>query len=301
MSLDQLESFVMVAHLQSVSRAAEALSISQPALTTRLQNLEATVGQRLLLRTPTGVRLSDAGKALLPHAERALAAVSEGYRAVSDVARGAAGHLVVAATYIVSTYILPPVLTAFAGEHPRVRLELRTAAVSGQIVEMVERERVHLGLTRDLYPPEFDSAPLLTEELVVVCGARHRLAGSGAVRAHEIVAELLVVFAEPSTAAARFFRDAGIVPRGLLTVDNVEAAKRIVQAGLGLVLLPRSAVHAEIADGLLTPLTPVGVPPAVTTIWGIMPRSSDGRSPLVKEFLRAIREHAPPTGVSPAS
>ena len=299
MSLDQLEGFVMVAHFQNVSRAAEALSISQPALTTRIQNLEATVGQRLLLRTQSGVRLTDAGKALLPHAERALAAISEGHRAVSDVAHGEAGHLTVAATYIVSTYILPPVLTAFTGEHPRVRLELRTAATSRQVVEMVERESVQLGLTRDLCPPEFESLPLLTEDLVIVCGARHRLARSGNVCAEDIAAELHVLFAQPSIAAARFFRDAGIVPEGLLTVDNVEAAKKLVQAGRGLVLMPRSAVREEIEDGLLTVLTPVAVPPAVTTICGITRRIQDGPPPLVSEFLRAIREHAVLMGVEP--
>lgn len=255
----------------------------------------------MLVRTSSGVRLSDAGKALLPHAERALAAISQGYRAVSEVAQGEVGHLAVAATYIVSVYILPPVLTAFADAHPRVQLELRTATTSGQIVEMVERESVQLGLTRDLCPPELGSVPLLKEELVVVCGSRHRLAMVGAVRIDEIAAELLVVFAQPSMAATRFFRDAGIVPAGMFTVDNVEAAKRIVQAGRGLVLMPRSAVHEEIEDGRLMLLTTVGIPSAVTTIWGIAPRLHDGPSPLVLEFLRAIRENASRAAVSQAS
>jgi len=96
--IKQIEAFVEVVRRGTVSRAAEALGVTQPALTARLHGLERELGQMLFARSGRGVRLTDAGRAFLPHAERTLLAVADGRAAVADLASGRAGRLVIGAT-----------------------------------------------------------------------------------------------------------------------------------------------------------------------------------------------------------
>src|SRR5919201_3986851 len=110
MLLNQIAAFVETAERKSVSRAAEALFISQPALTARLKALEADLVAQLFVRTPRGMRLTDAGSAFLPYAVRALATLTDGLVQVHALERGGAGRLVVGAAPEVSTYVLPPLL-----------------------------------------------------------------------------------------------------------------------------------------------------------------------------------------------
>src|SRR5438045_9593337 len=124
--LMQVEGFLEVARRGSVSRAAEALFITQPTLTARLKALERDLGTPLFLRTPHGMRLTDAGRAWVPFAERALRALSDGREALAQVMTASAGPLMIAAAPAVSTYVLPEPLERFVPPHPRGEASLRT-------------------------------------------------------------------------------------------------------------------------------------------------------------------------------
>ena len=92
MELAQLEAFLQVAHHRSFSRAAEALFLTQPSVTARIQSLEREIGERLFERTGRSVTLTDAGHAFIPHAQRALTAVqATGLRALGDCRRPLSG------------------------------------------------------------------------------------------------------------------------------------------------------------------------------------------------------------------
>src|SRR5919107_696224 len=119
MLLGQVEAFLEVARLGNVSRAAEALYVTQPTLTARIQALEKELGEALFVRTGRGVRLTDAGRVFLPNAERAVQAVDDGRQALADLRSASAGRLALGAAPAVSTYVLPPVLKRFAALHPR--------------------------------------------------------------------------------------------------------------------------------------------------------------------------------------
>src|SRR5919199_2150005 len=97
MEIGQLSAFTEVARRENLSRAAEALHVTQPALTARLQRLEGELGTPLFVRTGRGMRLTESGRAFLPHAQRALAAVADGTRAVAALQRGSSGHLAIGA------------------------------------------------------------------------------------------------------------------------------------------------------------------------------------------------------------
>ncbi|HEY3070821.1 MAG TPA: LysR family transcriptional regulator, partial [Gaiellaceae bacterium] len=97
MLLAQIAAFVETARRRSVSRAADALFISQPALTARLKGLEADLGAELFIRTPRGMRLTDSGEAFLPYAVRALETLTDGRMQVNAIERGGAGRLAIGA------------------------------------------------------------------------------------------------------------------------------------------------------------------------------------------------------------
>src|SRR3979411_103456 len=120
-----MQGFLEVARRGNVSRAAEAIYVSQPTLTARLHALESELGEKLFVRTRQGMRLTDAGRAFLPYAARATQAVKEGREAIMELNSASAGHLVLAAAPAVSTYLLPPLLERFSAAHPRIAGEGR--------------------------------------------------------------------------------------------------------------------------------------------------------------------------------
>jgi DNA-binding transcriptional LysR family regulator len=247
MQLAQIQGFLEVARLGNVSHAAEQMGITQPALTARLQGLETELRQPLFVRTRRGVRLTDAGNAFLPYAEQAVAALASGIDQVAELSAGAGGELALAVAPQVSTYVLPPLLVRYAAGHPQVRLVVRTAH-SEEIVDLVIRREVHAGLGRQVRNPQLVYTPIYDDELVLVSAPAHDAAQASLSDAPLILFDRASSYYELTTA---LMREAGVKPRGMIELDNIEAAKRMVAAGLGVALLPRTSVAAELDAGTL--------------------------------------------------
>jgi len=244
-----LEAFVAVARTGNITRAAQQLFLTQPALSARLQSLEREVGEQLFVRDRRGARLTDLGRAYLPHAQRALQAAEDGQRHLEALRRGSEGELVIGGAPAVSTYVLPAVLKRFRSAYPRIRISVRTGH-SEEILALVIGGAVQIGLVRALEHADVQSIPIYEDELVLVTHPAHAFARRGGIRLREIAAEQLILFDRTSSyheLTSALFREAGVVPRSLLELDNVEAAKKMVEAGLGVALLPRIALQAELA------------------------------------------------------
>lgn len=253
MLLGQLSAFIEVARLRSVSRAAETLFLSQPALTARLQGLERDLGATLFVRTPRGMKLTEAGAAFLPFATRALDTLADGRMQVNALERGGAGRLAIGAAPAVSTYVLPGLLKRFAASHPRVSVRVRTGH-SEEVLELVLREQVDVGLVRALQHRDIVSTPLYEDRLILVVEPGHPLAREASIRLDEIAAEQLVLFDRTSSyhdLTSTLFRRAGISPAGVMELDNIDAAKKMVEQGFGVALLPHTSVAEELSDGRL--------------------------------------------------
>ncbi len=293
--LVQVEGFLEVARRGSVSRAAEALFITQPTLTARLHGLERELGAPLFLRTPHGMRLTDAGKAWVPYAERALRALAEGRDALEQVMSASAGHLMIAAAPAVSTYVLPQLLEKFVATHPRVEVSVRTGH-SEDVVELVLRDEVQLGLGRAIRHPDLELRRFHTEELVLVCAPDHAFTKRRSVTMVEVAREKLIMFDRTSsyyeiTQAA--FLSAGTKLRGLMELDSIEAAKKMVERGLGVALLPRTAVAREIEGRTLSMVRMKDAPPMHNSIVAFRRRDAgkaEGGKPegIVAAFLSLL-------------
>src|SRR5256885_2158269 len=179
----QLEAFVEVVRRGSVTGAARALYVTQPALTARLNTLERDVGAPLLVRRRGGVRLTEAGRTFLPYAERALQAVADGRVVLTELRRGAAGYVSICASPIVSTYALPTILNRFSQTHPGVPVAVRTGH-SEEMIELVKRDQGSVGLLRAFDDPD-------VEQPRGPVGAVRRKAAGGAMGATAAFLELL--------------------------------------------------------------------------------------------------------------
>jgi DNA-binding transcriptional LysR family regulator len=288
--LPQIEAFLEVAQRQNLSRAAEALFVSQPTLTARLQNLEASLGERLFVRTRRGMRLTEAGETFLPFAEHAVRALADGRERLAELRRGAAGRLVLGAPPTVTAYALPGLLARFHALHPSVRLTVKTGT-SEEILEMVVHDQVQLGIMRALAHPDVVSVPFYADTLVLIAGPAHPLVEQGRVRLADLAGEVLVLFGRSSSFlefTTAVLRQAGAMPGSVMELDNIEAAKKMVERGLGIALVPSSAVTAELADGSLVRIEVLDAAPARREIVAVRRRDADPPSGAVAVFLSML-------------
>jgi DNA-binding transcriptional LysR family regulator len=261
MLISQIEGFVEIARQGNLRRAAQTLSISQPALSARLQGLEEELGAPLFRRTHAGMALTPAGRALLPHATRALEAIESGSALVRELRHGVVGELAMAVAPAVSAYVLPEILARFTERHPDVRLLVRTGH-SEEVVELVLQGEVELGIVRQMRDARVRSRPLYEDELVLVAPPDHPFAERGQIDVTNIRSAQLILFDRTSSyydVTSALFRKAGVVPRGITEVDNIEAAKRMVERGLGVALLPGTAIADAIEAGALREIRMRGV------------------------------------------
>jgi DNA-binding transcriptional LysR family regulator len=296
MQLAQVEGFLEVARRQNLSRAAEALFITQPALTARLRALEVEVGQPLFRRGRRGMALTDAGRAFLPYAERAVRALRDGTSAVERLPT--AEELVLGAAPAISTYVLPRLLVRFEAANPDVRLSVRTGH-SEQILDMAVRGDVDVGLVRELHHPDLETLFLYEDELVLVVEPRHALARTRRVTIDRLRDARLILFDRTSSyydLTNSLFRPAGSLPRGVLELDHIDAAKQMVLAGLGIALLPTTAVAGELRDGSLRRIDLIGSPPIERRIVALRRLDDENRSTAATSFWDLLTPFDDPRG-----
>src|SRR6186997_348956 len=283
MLFNQITAFVETARRQSVSRAAEALFISQPALTARLKGLEADLGAELFVRGPRGMRLTDAGNAFLPYAVRSLETLTDGRMQVNALERGGAGRLTIGAAPAVSTYVLPALLKRFSEGYPRVSVSVRTGH-SEEILDLVLRELQH---------PDIVSTPLYEDRLILVVEPGHPFAGEDKIRMKDLADEQLVQFDRTSSyhdLTSALFVTAGVSPASRMELDNIDAAKKMVEQGFGVALLPQTSVADELEAGTLAEVEVVDASPVRRKIVAITRRDAGPPAGQPKAFLATFEE-----------
>jgi DNA-binding transcriptional LysR family regulator len=289
----QLQAFVEVARRGSVTRAAEALHVTQPALTARLNALERAVGTKLLVRRRGGVRTTEAGDAFLPYAERALQAVADGRAALTALARGEAGRVSVGASPAVSTYTLPTIIKRFTDRHPGVQVTVRTGH-SEEMLELIKRDEIAVGLLRAFNDPEIEQFTLYEDELVLVVHPDHPVGDR--VRLADLGDEQFVMF-DPASSyhelTSAIFLEAGIVPRGVMEVDNTDSVKKMVEQGLGVAFLPNVSVADEVRNGRLRIVAVEDRVPPRRPIVAVRRRDAGEPGGATAAFLELLRELRP--------
>ena len=247
----ELAAFVAAVDARTLYAAADALSLTQSAVTKRIAALERRVGRPLLERGRSGVRPTAAGRALYPEARAALAALDRARRSVSDADLTSA--LQVAASHTVAGYLLPGWLAGFRAERGTLRIAVEVVNSPG-VLAAVREGRAELGFVEGIDSLDgLESQMLLTDELECVVRPGHRFARRRLIRPAELLDEPWIAREAASgtrAVAERALRERGIVLVPALEAASTEGLKRAVLGG-GFALLSRLAVEEEVANGSL--------------------------------------------------
>ena len=294
MELSQLEAFLEAANRGSFRRAADALYLSQPSVSARVQSLEGDVGVTLFHRTARGVRLTDLGRTFLPFAQRSIETLRRGREVLESVRQASAGILNMATARVIGTYVLPETLQKFHQLYPETNLHIKVGG-STDVLQMVVDEEVQLGLARFMQHPDVDALHLYDEEAVLVVHPSHPFAEAGVAAMYEVAQEPLILY-DPGDPGSSYFqfinrvcRDAGVTPKVEMNLDSVEAAKNMVLLGLGISFLPRSGVRRELASGSLALIDLAEVPPVLLPTYVLLRRGQQ-LGPTVIAFLKLLQE-----------
>ena len=297
MELTQLETFLEAARWGSFRRAAEALFLSQPSLSERVKKLEGELGQPLFHRMGRGVRLTEAGRTLVPFAEQSLQALRQGREALEAMNPSSSGMLHVGSARAVGTYALPDVVAKFR-ERYSTDVHMRSGR-STEVLQMVLTQEIHVGVARALVHPEVETIHLYDEVVVLVTHPQHPFALAGQASLYDVGREPLILYDRDSfyfMLIERVCREAGIVPNVLMILDSIEATKQMVERGLGVSFLPSRSIRREVQLGTIAhvPLTE-GHQVTLGTVAMVLRKLP--RNQMVRAFLRLLRQEL---GTSPS-
>jgi len=255
MTFEQLETFVRVARARSFSRAAVVLDLAQPTLSGRIAQLEGELGAPLFLRRGRVVDLTEAGRALLPFAERMLALRSEASAETRRAATGGLGRLIFGANPTCSQYLAPRLIERFLRAHPGVPVSLRTA-LSPALMEGLLDGALQLALCS--HAQIHVHAEVLwshSDRLVVVASPEHPLALRKEVSRRDLARYTIIsTQAGPTRLGLRHALPAGADPQIAVEVTAGDALTELLKRGVGVTVLPTLAIAKELERGELVSL-----------------------------------------------
>ena len=244
--IDSLALFVRAAELRSLTKASEASHIGLAAASRRIALLEHCFKTTLFERSSRGVELTPAGASLLPYAKSLLVQINQMNAEMREHAHGSKGALRILANTSVMTEALPQDLARFAGAHPDVRLAVEERW-STEIVRSLLSAEGDLGIVVEgLRTDGLETFPYRTDRLAVIMPAGHPLAGREALKLKDVVEEDLIGLECGSSMMRLLTEQAAILEHTLhlrVQVRSFEAVCRMVEAGLGIGLLPFQAAQ----------------------------------------------------------
>lgn len=258
LNLDQLQTLAAVAELGSFSAAAERAGISQPAVSLQIRQLERRLGVRLIERVGRRAQPTAAGLDLLQHAAAIQQQVAQALQAVAPHRAGTLGRVRLGTGATACIYLLPPVLRRLRARLPGLQVTVHTGNTQ-EMLKLVEANQLDLALVTLPAPGRaFQVTHLCDDELVAVFPAGET--APRRITAEVLRARPLLLYAGGHTRLAvdQWFARAGTAAQPVMSLDSVEAIKRLIGAGLGWGVLPRMSVQgAERSRELgMQPLSP---------------------------------------------
>jgi DNA-binding transcriptional LysR family regulator len=266
--LHQLQCFVLVLEEGGFKRATARLHITQPGLSYQIKQLEEELGVQLFHRRSGGITPTEAGRVLLQHAYQVINAVQEAHQAVRELSDGATGEIRIGTVNSVGTYFLPQVLWEIRGKHPMVRPKILYRN-SDELLEALLGNKLDVAMVADPHPDRrLRYETVLEEAISLVSSPSHPFFGRPSVEPAELKGVQFVSLSPqtPTGALIRTYLDKlGVQFEPVVSTDNVETVKRMVEAGMGVAFLPDMVTSAEIAcDGQPGRLSRSAVEPPLT-------------------------------------
>ncbi|HZX18741.1 MAG TPA: LysR substrate-binding domain-containing protein [Pseudomonas sp.] len=245
--LIDLRLFVAIAEAKNLTRGAERVHLAASSASHRMRLLEASIGTPLLLREPRGVSLTRAGEALLRHARQVFAQLEQMHADLTPYAKGVRGHVSLWANTHATHTFLPDSLSTFLQRHPQVSISLEEHT-SPHVLLAVARGEVEVGVVAGtIEGAEVELIPYRADRLVLIAPVDHPLAAHASSLFAQVLDYPFVMLHSGSAIHTFTMNAAAALGRHLevrIQVRSFEAVCRMVSAGVGIGLVPRSAVTA---------------------------------------------------------
>ena len=294
MEARQLRTFITIVDLKSFTRAGRRLGLSQSAISQQLGGLERELGVKLLVRAGAGARPTTSGETLVHYARQILHKMEEAQRVLADWESGGAGVLRIGAGGAVCHHLLPAVLKEFHERYPKLELHVQSGHTRLTVERLLGGELDIGVLTLPVSQPKLRITDLGRDELVAIVAQSHSWAERKRVHSADFDAEPLLIYERRSQTfhlIERVLLEAGVFPRIAMEMDHMEAVTEMVRAGLGIAVVPRWAVRAEIDSGSLVAL-PIGKS-GLSRSWGLGMLEGDYRPQALKAFVRLCVDRLP--------
>ncbi|MEW6531246.1 MAG: selenium metabolism-associated LysR family transcriptional regulator [Thermodesulfobacteriota bacterium] len=293
MDMRRLEVFCKVVELKSFTRAAEALALSQPTVSEHIHTLENTLGEKMIDRLGREVLPTPAGRVFYRYALAILRMREEAVQALSQFKGELAGNLVLAASTIPGTYLLPRLIGSFKALHPAIQITLRISDSAG-VAEEVAEGAVEAGLIGTRWT---DKKLLLEEvfsdELILAVHPKHPWAKRGRIKPDELGQEPFILRERGSgtrSVMERILEEHGFDRSRLSPVaemGSTEAVRQGIKAKIGVSILSRQAVADDLAHGTIAAVEVAGI--RFLRPFYLVRRKSREPSPLCAAFLEYLR------------
>lgn len=257
LNFHQLHIFYTVAEKGSFSAAAQALHMTQPAVTMQVQSLEDYFGTKLLRRSTKRIELTEAGRALMPYAKRSIDLIRETDASMSKFTRQLKGRLQLGASLTIGEYILPRLLGPFGQEYPHISISMKVMNTA-QIMEEILNHQLNFGLIEaPVNHPDMHMEAVLSDELKLIVANSHPFARRESVSLQEAM-ECPFVLREQGS-GTRLVMEEQLMKMGadpsamkiVMELGSTGAVKSAVEAGLGVSFVSASSVKHEVALGLI--------------------------------------------------
>jgi DNA-binding transcriptional LysR family regulator len=294
MKIDTLgvQAFIAIAEAGSFGAAADALHITQTALSRRLQNLESFLGVMLVERTTRSVALTPIGRNFLPQARRLLADLSAALVEIRETGRSMRGDVTIACVPTVGVHYLPRIVQQYAALYPDNRIRILDHA-SSDVAAAVLRREAEFGINmQGAEDPELASLPLLTDRFVLVCRRDHPLAVRGRLAWKQLQPHALILAGADS--GNRPLLDVALQKhdvrlRSFYEVQRSSTAVGMAAAGAGVAVVPGLAVQPGAYPQLkVVPL----VDPVVSRTLVLLSRVRAHFTPAAQALYDLIRRQA---------
>lgn len=251
MDIPSLQAFTSVAENGSFSAAAEALFLTQPAISKRISSLEDELGTRLFDRIGRQIQLTEAGQALLPRARKIIIDVQDSQRAIRNLSGGIGGQLAIGTSHHIGLHRLPPVLRAFNQSYPEVELDIRFLD-SEQACRAILQGELELGIVT-LPPVNNDPltlTPIWDDRLHIVASREHALLKEPR-RQLNVLADYPAILPAHGTFTREVIEQA-LKPKNIslqvrLSTNYLETIRMMVEIGLGWSVLPETMLNDNLA------------------------------------------------------
>jgi DNA-binding transcriptional LysR family regulator len=293
MEFRHLRYFLVLAEELHFGRAARRLAISQPPLSLNIQQLEASVGARLLTRNSKSVQLTAAGLAFVPAARALLAQATQAASLAKDVGQGVAGSLTIGFSGTMLFNGLPAILARFQASHPRLRLLLKELSSSEQLMDLAQ-DRLDLGFVHTTrVPPELSQIRVASQAFVGCLPASHALAGLPTLDLAQLKGQPFAVVSKAVSpdyheGILALCAESGLAPEIRFELRHWLSVVSLVAQDMGVALVPAALAQSALAGAVFVPLQDQRMRYETHCLW-----KTSRDSPALAAFVHAVQASLP--------